>query len=267
MSAALFSQGASGVQEDFLPGEKPAPRQPWDTGPPPPRPKHRVLIAWFEDPDTRSIERALPAEATEPTWADVVMQDWENDWKKGFEPMVISPTLTIAPPWDAPEGALIVEPGQGFGTGQHASTRGALRLMDALLPGPRTCLDVGCGSGILALFAAREGAETWGIDVEASAVREAGVNASRNGLQARFDTTPLDQVEGSFDLIAANLHAELLVRLAEDLLRVTASHLVCAGILRDREALVRERFDPELQLVERLDDGSWVALHYRRPDR
>lgn len=263
VSAVLFRAGASGVQEDYLPGEAPPARQPWDTGAPPPRPRRRVLIAWFEEPERDTITRSLPPEASEPRWSRVVEQDWSEDWKQHFTPIRISERLTIAPPWDAPPGSLIVEPGQGFGTGQHESSRGALTLMEPVLADLQSCLDVGCGSGILALLAAREGLDTLGIDVEESAVREAAVNATRNGLHARFETTPLEQVRGRFDLVVANLHAELLARLAPELLSRCRRYLVAAGILADREHLVRDTFDGPLHLDARLTDGAWVALRYR----
>jgi len=264
VSRALFGLGAAGVQEGFRPGEQPEPRQPWDTGAPPPLPRIRLLTAWFDHPDTASIQADLPAEASEPRWERVLMQDWEEGWKQGFEPITIAPDLVVAPPWQAPPGALLIEPGQGFGTGQHESTRGALSLMEPVLPGLQTCLDVGCGSGVLALLAARHGLRVHGIDIEESAVRNAHANAALNGLDGTFDTTPVHQITGRWDLVAGNLHAELLVRLAPDLLRLTGTWFVAAGILADREHLVREVFDRELVLDDRLTDGAWVALRYRR---
>lgn len=266
-SAAAFAAGAAGVQEAWLPGEAPPPRQPWDTGPAPPLPSRQVLIAWFEDPDRNQVDAQLPADLGEPTWADVDDVDWETSWQRGFAPVVITPRITLAPPWDAPPGALIIEPGQGFGTGHHPSTRGALRLMDAVLDDVGSCLDVGSGSGVLALAARRAGATVWGIDVEASAAEDATHNAALNGLDARFDTTPLREVARTFDLVAANLHAELLVALAPDLVRVTGTWLVCAGILADREHLVRAALDPHLNVQNRESDSTWVCLRYTRQAR
>ena len=263
VSDRLFALGAQGVQEDFLPGEAPPPRQPWDTGPPPPRPRRQVLLAWFEDPDEAAIGQALGPHEPPPAWEDVPDQDWATSWQQGFEPIEVSPTLTVAPPWNAPPGALIVEPGQGFGTGHHPSTVGALTLMEPILTDLNTCLDVGCGSGVLALLAARQGLATTGIDVEEGAVTDAASNAQLNGLNADFSTTPLADIQGRFDLVLGNLHAELLVSLAPDLLERTRRVFICAGILADREQAVRAVFDPHLDLDARLCDGEWVALRYR----
>ena len=264
VSSTLFAQGASGVQEDFLPGQAPPPRQPWDTGSPPPLPRRRVLVAWFEDPDPARVIASLPHQASDPSWADVPDVDWETSWQEGFEPITISDQLTIAPPWCAPEGALIIEPGQGFGTGLHPSTQGALQLMEPIYARCTNCLDLGCGSGILALAAARRGLRAHGVDIEESAVVEARRHADVNGLSATFDTTPIGELEGRWDLVAANLHAELLARLAPYILQRTGAYLVCAGILADREPLVREAFDGTLQLEKALRDEEWVALRYAR---
>jgi len=261
LSSALFDLGAQGVQEDYLPGQTPEPRQPWDTAPATPPPQQQVLKAWFEDPNERSIAAALPMHSL--TWDDVEETDWETSWQQGFDPIVISPTLTIAPPWNAPDGALIIEPGQGFGTGHHPSTHGALALMEPVLDGLHTCLDVGSGSGVLALLAARQGLRTLGIDVEEAAVRDAQENARRNNLTAEFSTRAIHGIDGSYDLVLANLHAELIVRLAPHIVRLTANVLICAGILADRESIVREQLDPVLHLQERVLDGEWVALRYR----
>lgn len=265
VSNQLFALGAQGVQEDFLPGEAPPPRQPWDTGPPPPRPRRQVLVAWFEDPDEAGIRAALGPHDPPPAWEDVPDQDWATSWQQGFEPIEVSPTLTIAPPWNAPPGALIVEPGQGFGTGHHPSTIAALTLMEPILSELHTCLDVGCGSGVLALLAARQGLVATGIDVAQSAVADAESNARLNGLNANFSTTTLTEISGGFDLVLGNLHAELLVALASDLLIRTRRVFICAGILADREDAVRAVFDPHLALDARLQDGEWVALRYRTP--
>ena len=263
-SARLFAVGAAGVQEDFLPGEAPPPRQPWDTGAPAALPRRRLLVAWFEEPDEPGVRGILPPEAEGARFEDVPDTDWETSWREGFAPIVISPTLTISPPWCAPPGALVIEPGQGFGTGLHPSTQAALRLMEPLFDGAEACLDLGCGSGVLALAAARAGLRAHGVDIEASAVTEAARHAALNGLDATFDGTPIPELDGPWDIVAANLHAELLVASREPILRLTGRWLVCAGILADRAHLVRAAFDGALQLDAEDLDGEWVALRYRR---
>ena len=267
VTGALFALGTSGTQESELPGTERAPRQPWDTGPEPPLPDRVALVAWFDDPDVAVIERALRSvlapEDGAPVWADTESVDWEAQARSAFAPIRISARLVVAPPWDAPPGALVIEPGQGFGTGAHPSTRQALAAIDALDPVPRTVLDVGCGSGILALAAARLGAAATGVDIAPESIREARANAIANGLTATFSDAPLDSFRDPFELVVGNLHAELIAQLAPDLERLTAQRLVLAGILADREHLARAAITT-LALAQRSVDGEWVSLQYER---
>jgi ribosomal protein L11 methyltransferase len=168
-------------------------------------------------------------------------------------------------------GALILEPGQGFGTGQHATTRLVLERLVCLLDHegdatPRSrVLDVGCGSGILALAAAHLGADAYGIDHDPFAVDGARSQATRNSLSVPFDTTPLSDVPGRWTIVLANLFADTIVELAESLMAKTEKHLILGGILADRERRVREVFDPRFGQPDRVEDGEWVCLHYRAP--
>lgn len=268
-SAALHDAGAAGVQEDWLPGEAPAPRQPWDTGPAAPEPERALLRGWFEAPDEAAITASLATLiASDPhcggaEWAPVEEVDWEASWRESFQPLRISERLVVCPPWQPEPGALLIEPGRGFGTGDHPTTRLALHAVDRLVQPGQTVLDVGAGSGILALAAAKFGARAFGIDIDPEAVRDAIEQAERNGLEVPFDTTPLAEVEGTWDLVLANVHAEMLVRLADDLVARTGDLLVLGGILADREHLVHEAFDHRLNLIERFTDEDWVGLTYQ----
>ena len=271
VSARLFALGAVGAQEDYLPGTAPPPRQPWDTGPPPPQPKRQLLRAWFEAADRAALERALSDVDAEIGWEVVREEDWGRRWQDAFVPIRISDTLTIAPPWNAPPGALIIEPGQGFGTGQHPTTRMALVAMERHAPSSGRALDVGCGSGVLALAAARRGFEAHGIDIEAPAVSDALRNAERNGLTLTASTQPLQQLAGTWDLVFGNLHAELIHHLSADLVRVTSGVLILAGILADREDVARQAIEAHMRPLDgadpaplaRLQDGEWVGLVYQ----
>jgi ribosomal protein L11 methyltransferase len=267
-SALFFEHGTTGIQEDHLPGQVPVPRQPWDVGPVAPPSPEALLRAWFEAPDVAAIEAAL-AEALGPTaaprWEDVPDVAWDTAWQANFPRIQASPRIVVAPPWDAPPGAVVIDPGQGFGTGQHPSTVAALRAIDTLADQATTLLDVGCGSGILTLAAARLGVTSRGIDNDAVAVADARGNAERNGLLVTFETTPLCDIPERADLVVANLFAEVLVDNAHDLVRVTGRWLVLAGILADREAQVRRAFDARFPRVERVVDGEWVALVYETP--
>jgi ribosomal protein L11 methyltransferase len=267
LSLRLFELGSCGIQEDFLPGEAPPPRQPWDRGAPPPPPERVQLIAWWREDQEKELREALVSDgefsALEVTsWLPCRPEDWGGDWKANFHRHVLSDRLAVAPPWEAREGDLVIEPGLAFGTGEHPTTLSCLAAIARwAIPGER-CLDVGCGSGILALAAAKLGMDATGIDIEEDAVLAANENARRNALEARFSSCPIAEHEGRYDLVVANLYAEALSALSSDILRLSVGYLALAGILSDREELVHSAFS-SAQLVERRQEGEWVALWYR----
>lgn len=265
ISAAVLGLEAVGVQEDYLPGEAPPPRQPWDTGPAAPEPARILLKAWWPDALADGARVAVARAVagwrgiSAPEWGVVDDQDWAEAWKQGFTRIVISERLAVAPPWEAEEGDLVVEPGMAFGTGEHPTTRACLEAVDRLARPGGACLDVGCGTGVLAILAAQRGMHARGIDIDADAIAASLENAARNGVQVAFDDTPLEAVEGSYELVVANVFAEVLVQMAPHLSRLTAGRLVLAGILADRAPLVIDAlFD--MKVVSHKQDGEWVCL-------
>lgn len=272
LSDVLLDHGAAGVQEDFLPGTAPPPRQPWDTGPVPPAPDPVLLRSWhdaqgFEEQWPALQAALLAAGGRQPTWAPVKDEDWASSWRSAFQRVVVSAGVAVAPPWLAEPGDLVIDPGMAFGTGEHPSTRACLAATERLGRAGERCLDVGHGSGVVALLAARMGMQARGIDIDQEAVDAGYDNAERNGVQAAFDLTPLQQVQGRFHLVVANIFAEVLVTLAPDLARVCGGHLVLAGILSDRAHLVRDAMQAQgLRLVEGHDDGEWTWLVYQSPE-
>lgn len=271
-SAVMLSLGAVGLQEDLPPGVVPVLRQPWDRGPVAPPPPLVLLRGWWPGEDFAALwpglEQALAAQAgAAPSWAPVKDEDWAETWRAVFERVVVSAGVAVAPPWLAQAGDLVVDPGMAFGTGEHPTTRACLAAVERLgRPGER-CLDVGTGTGVVALLAARLGMAARGIDIDPEAVLAARENAARNGLYADFDATPLAAVHGRFDLVVANIFAEVLVKLAPDLARLTAGRLVLAGILADRSTLVDQAMCGQgLALAERGVDGEWVWLVYQQPE-
>lgn len=263
----LMALGALGVVEDLLPGEAPRYQQPWDTGPPPPPPARNLLRAWWPAEGFADLFPTIGAALAErpgvgaPLWESIQDEDWGETWKRSFHRLVISERLAVSPPWEALPGDLIIEPGLAFGTGEHPTTRACLEGVARHARAGGTCLDVGCGSGVLALAAARLGMEAWGVDTDRDAVRSSLEAAALNGLRARFDDTPLERVDGRFDLVVANLFAEVIAALAPHLIRVTGGRLVLAGILADRAHLVEDALKG-LPLVSRRQDGDWVSLEY-----
>ncbi len=271
LSSKLFELGALGVQEDFLEAERPPPRQPWDTGPEAPLPTRVVLKAWWEEQDAEDKKKhiSLLAEANpetlEPLWIPVSPQNWENSWKDHFSRKIFSKDLVIAPPWEAHEGDIILEPGIAFGTGEHPTTASCLEALADWSEEGLTCLDVGCGSGILALAAAKLGMEAVGIDIESQAIASAQENANKNNFKINFSQTDISDISLQFDIVVANLYAEVLVALSRDIQRCVkdGGKLALAGILTSKYDLVLESFS-SLNLVRKQDNGDWTSLWFQK---
>ena len=265
VSTAAFAAGCVGAQEDLPEGVQPVIRQPWDTGPPPPPPAQVRLRLWFGEAEAgRGLEAVRAAAQRVPGAGEVRLvwdhaEDWAQAWRAGFERLVISDSLVVAPPWSAEDGDLVIEPGMAFGTGEHPTTRACLRGVDRHAHAGHTLLDVGCGTGVLALAGARAGMTVAGVDIDADAVVASNENAARNGLAGAFSTTPLQQVEGTYDLVVANIFAEVLVMLAPHLVRVCGRRLLLAGILADRADRVVAALGA-LEVVHREQEGDWVYL-------
>ncbi len=267
LSPLLFSLGASGLQEEPVLAEREAPRQPWDEPAPAREPRLLVVTAWFEagGAERTRIEAEVRRIARGATlaWAPVDDRDWQAEFQASVHPFRVG-RLVIAPPWAAAPGALIIEPGLGFGTGDHPTTRQALAALETRVgPGTRGVLDVGCGSGILALAAAHLGATgVVGVDVEAAAIREAERHAALNQLDVAFSLDPVARLAGPSSVVVANLHAELIAVLAPDLRRLTGDLLILAGILVDRESVVAAALGWEPTV--RHQDGEWVCWEVER---
>ena len=199
-------------------------------------------------------------------WVPVSQEDWANSWKQHFSRRVFSDKLVISPPWEAQEGDVIIEPGIAFGTGEHPTTASCLEALAvwADLPDNKTCLDLGCGSGILAMGAAKLGLTVVGVDIEPAAIASANENAKRNGLNASFSQTDIADIDQRFDVVVANLFAEVLVALSTDILRVSTGYVALAGILVTKSSMVETAF-ASLELIRKNREGDWVSLWYKVP--
>jgi ribosomal protein L11 methyltransferase len=206
--------------------------------------------------------------------------DWAEAWKAHFPVLRVGHSIVIRPTWRRHRRApgdvvLALDPGMAFGTGLHPTTRLCLAGLERLADGPtgigRT-LDLGCGSGILAIAAARLGAaDVLALDTDPIAVDATRANARRNGLARRIQVRQGSLPTGAepFDLILANLIASVLVRLAEGLaaeLRPPhggsgGGRLLASGIFVDREPEVREAFaEAGMRVVQADREGEWVVL-------
>lgn len=203
---------------------------------------------------------------------DVDEEDWSNAWKKYYHPVQVGEHLVVCPSWEAydrkpDEVVLTLNPGMAFGTGTHDTTRLCMELLEKYITPQDTVLDVGCGSGILAITAALLGAnKIIGCDIDEVAVKVAGENAALNGVQDRIAFHQGDltsQVEGSFQIICANIVADVIIRLSEDAGRYLAKDgiFITSGIIDTREQDVLNALEQNgFQVIERCTSGGWVAL-------
>jgi len=200
-------------------------------------------------------------------------EDWANSWKAYYKPIKIGNRLVIVPAWEkyeASEGELVVrmDPGMAFGTGTHETTRLVIRMLEKYTkPGCRM-LDVGTGSGILAICASRLGAgECRAYDIDPMAVRVANENIKDSGLpNITCEVSDLlKQADRSrpYDLICANIVADIIIRMTPDVSPFMHENtvLLASGIIAERSDDVIECFEKHgYRIVEKLEDNGWCGL-------
>ncbi len=274
VSGLCFEHGALGVSEALqftqTDGEEDIISQPQD---------RTELSAYFEQ-----APQADFFETVKSRYPDVVVQvsteearDWLQEWKKGFEPFELVTGVWVVPSWlEAPPEAKLVlhmDPGMAFGTGTHETTklmaRGIIHWFKEQ-NSPRV-LDVGTGTGVLAMLAVIAGAsEVVAIDHDEEAVRVAQENVVRNHMESHVQVsrTPLEQVEGHFDLIVANIIDGVLVRMRPELERCLAKGgvVLVSGILEERRAdfLAHMNWSDGFIPVYAQRKGDWWSFGWRR---
>lgn len=220
--------------------------------------------------------RSLSVEGMSPcrvSYTEIDEEDWADSWKKHFYPRRIGRHLVVKPTWRKyrPEpGDLVIEmdPGMAFGTGTHATTRLCLIMLEQHLKKGMSFLDVGTGTGILMVAAFRLGAETIrGVDNDPVAVEIARENLALNRVppdQSGVSQADLvNKVDESFDVICANILADVVVALIPDIRRVLAPDglFVCSGIIRAKRDLVADALDRfGFGIVAEMTEEEWVCI-------
>ena len=240
------------------------------------------LVAYFERPPERERVRAALLEALriydlpsssvrEIRPREVADRDWLGEWKRSWQPTRVGRRFVVAPPWGEVAGdddraiVLRIEPGMALGTGTHETTRLCLGAIEKYFTG-KSFLDVGTGTGILAIAAARlnQQARIEACDTDAEAVRIARENARLNGVAERisFRVGTVDETTASADLVCANLTADVIAPLLPALLGATCGRLILSGILDwQAETIVgRLRELGTAGHLEVVNDGEWVAI-------
>jgi ribosomal protein L11 methyltransferase len=233
---------------------------------------HSIAIVLLdEDADVAETLASAANQAGIPVPVDyttevVAEQDWVRLTQSQFDPIPISPRLWIVPTWhEAPDSRAInlkLDPGLAFGTGSHPTTRLCLRWLDEHLQGGETLLDYGCGSGILAIAAARLGAgRVDGVDIDEQAVSASRDNAALNEVDAHF-CLPGELAPGEYDVVVANILTNPLKGMAPLLAgRVrTGGWLVLSGILAEQADDVMTVYHDWFVFDAPATDEGWVRL-------
>ncbi len=219
---------------------------------------------------------AIPFGTLEETRREIEGDDWIDVWKKHFRPLHIGERIVVVPAWIAytpKEGEAVVtlDSNMAFGTGEHETTSMCLELLQQTMRAGDIVIDVGCGSGILGIAAAKLGAQRCYLtDIDLVAVDSARHNAEENGVAERTVVAHSDLLADASikgDVVLANITAEILIRLAPDVHKNMKDDgtLILSGIIEDRLPLVEQAFAAQgLALQQEMNRGEWYALVYRR---
>jgi ribosomal protein L11 methyltransferase len=198
-------------------------------------------------------------------------EDWANNWKKYYKPTKVGEKIVVKPIWeeyDAQGEALVVEldPGMAFGTGTHETTRMCIQSLEKYVKEDSTVFDVGCGSGILAIAAAKLGSKmAVGVDLDPVAVESAKENVGYNNLeniQILYGNL-VEVIDGKADIVVANIIAEIICILTEDVKRVLKDngYFITSGIIHDRVDMVTKKLEETgFEVIEINKDGEWNCI-------
>ena len=235
-----------------------------------------IVIAYFDGREAAFDALAMLGHSfpeARATLDDVPTQDWSNAWKALIRSVEIG-RLWVGPPWDvqnapANKTRVVIEPKMAFGTGDHPTTSLCLAAVDRFLgshPGA-SVLDVGTGTGVLAIAARKLGAgKVVGVDNDEMSVTLANENAVANAVTGlSLSGKTLEQIDGPFDLVVANILANTLVALAPAIAAKTGKRLVLAGVLVPQQAEVEAAYRAQGLVPEgHQTQGDWIRLDFKR---
>ncbi|NLW20557.1 MAG: 50S ribosomal protein L11 methyltransferase [Clostridiales bacterium] len=238
--------------------------------------------AWFASPEHLLLARSAISQLAgilgtaagrlELRSRQVRDEDWAENWKRYFKPLRVGRRLVVRPVWETydrqPHDLVIdMDPGMAFGTGTHETTRLCMEMIEAHFAGG-SALDIGTGSGILAIALARLGADqVLAVDLDPVAVKAARENIARNGLAQRIQVRQGDLTGGisgqQFNLVCANILADVILSLAPDVrpLLAAGGRFLASGIIRERARDVEDALTGlGFSLLDQRQEGEWVAL-------
>ncbi|MEN8077100.1 50S ribosomal protein L11 methyltransferase [Clostridioides difficile] len=198
-------------------------------------------------------------------------EDWANTWKQYYKPSKVGDKIVVKPIWEeyeAKDGELVVnlDPGMAFGTGTHETTRMCIQALERYVEEDSTVFDVGCGSGILAIAAAKLGSKlAVGVDLDPVAVESSKENVEYNNLDniEILHGNLVEVIDGKADIVVANILAEIICILTDDVKRVLKDGgvFITSGIIHDRVDMVCEKLEATgFEVVEKNRDGEWNCI-------
>lgn len=229
------------------------------------------LIAEIEQKIIEAKAFGINIEGYKITSVVVDEEDWNTQWKKYYKPTKVGDKFVIKPLWEeyeAKEGEIILhmDPGMAFGTGTHETTRMCLEAVEDYMRKDTTVFDIGTGSGILAIGASKLGAkEVVGVDLDIVAVNSAKENVGYNDLEnvTILHGNLMDVVEGNSDIIVANIIAEVILILIDDVKKKLneGGIFISSGIIKEKEAMVKEGLVAKgFDVIETRREGEWVCI-------
>jgi ribosomal protein L11 methyltransferase len=203
-------------------------------------------------------------------WREIENQDWLAEWKKHWRPTETE-RFIIAPPWESVENTdkiiIRIEPSMAFGTGTHETTRLCLRAIEKNYNGEMSFLDVGTGTGILAIAAAKSQtanrkSQIVGCDTDADSIKIAKENAELNEAEnIEFHVGSINEETPEFDFVCANLTADVILPILPLLIEKSKNLLVLSGILREQEKLITDELTKFQILNPKIEtDGEWISI-------
>jgi len=227
--------------------------------------KEKVQVLYFEKNDAmKKLLKGLDLSVVNDG-------DWIEKWKEYFVPVKMG-SFTVVPPWDEKSGNLIINPARGFGTGHHETTRIAATLIEEVLKtddSVKSLIDVGTGSGILAIAAAKLRPELTveGIDNDKDALENAFENVVLNDLvcNVTLSDKPLFKHERPYDAVVANIISSVLYFLSDDLKRLSSKWLVLSGVLdSESDTFLKKMELDDFELIKKVKDNEWNGFLLKR---
>jgi len=208
-------------------------------------------------------------------FSELYEDDWANAWKKYYKPLHLTEHLVVTPSWEryeSKENEIVIDldPGMAFGTGTHETTQMCAVLLEKYISNGDSVIDVGCGSGILSIIAAKLGAShVDAVDIDEVAIKVTKENLGKNNVNGHVTTTVgvlADLKRNKADIVVANIIADVIIDMVNVLPYYLKAdgHFITSGIIRERRNEVCETYCSRgFDLVETLDKGEWVAMVFR----